>query len=103
MTYKPQSMPGKQDSVIKHEKFEDLMNRYWGQMESALYALEQACINETVSVGCDRSCISKITPHKAGGPHCKLGMIREIIGDHVQQHDIQIPEDNTQAQRKANR
>ena len=43
MTYKPQSIPGQPDSVIKHQKFSDLMQRYHGQMENALYAAEITC------------------------------------------------------------
>ena len=54
MTYKPQSMPGKPDSVIKHQKFEDLMKRYHGQMESALYAAEQLCNSD--EEGCECYC-----------------------------------------------
>ena len=97
MTYKPQSMPGKPDSVIKHQKFSDLMQRYHGQMESALYAAEQAC--DQIGELCEDDC-----PFEAeNGVHCNLKFFRSCFGDHIQQHDIQIPEDDTQAQRKRER
>ena len=102
MTYKPQSMPGKPDSVIKHQKFSDLMQRYHGQMESALYAAEQACIHHRAPMPCrDLNC--EFNNKKPRCPLCLIPDIRAIIGDHVPQHDIQIPEDDTRAQRKRER
>jgi hypothetical protein len=102
MTYKPQSVQGKPDSVIKHQKFSDPMQRYHGQMESALYAAEITC---GIQNDCPlNGCPFHISPTKEDPSYsCQLVTIREIIGDHVQQHDIEIPEDDTQAQRKANR
>ena len=96
MTYKPQSIPGQPDSVIKHEKFSDLMQRYHGQMENALYAAEQICagVTEKECPGCSWS---------RGEGYCLLPYLRRRLGDHVPQHDIQIPEDDTQEQRKRER
>jgi hypothetical protein len=104
MTYKPQSMPGKPDSAMKHQKFSDLMQRYHGQMESTLYAAEQVC-GKSESCRCGdftKSCPFRYQFLKFT-PFCMLGQMRDCMGDHVPQHDIEIPEDDTQAQRKRDR
>ena len=108
MTYKPQSMPGKPDSVIKHEKFSDLMNRYWGQVDNAVYAAEMACQVKTGMgmVMCnhkERPCPFRHDFLPADLSWCQIPALRALLGDHVPQHDIQIPEDDTQAQRKRER
>jgi hypothetical protein len=103
-------MSDKPDSVMKHEKFEDLMKRYHGQMDSALYAAECACSStndarDSDCTGCpwrnERFYLP--LPESSGTSPCKLISIRAIIGDHFEQSDIQIPEDNTQAEKKRER
>lgn len=97
-----ENLPRKPDSVIKHQKFSDLMQRYHGQMEIALYAAEQACIHHRVPPPC-RNLDCKFNNKVRHCPTCIIPDIRELIGDRVPQHDIQIPEDDTQAQRKRER
>lgn len=92
----------KPDSVMKHEKFQDLMRRYHGQMENALYAIEQLCPHKNPDKEMGEECYS--CPNLYGdGVYCSIPIIRDAIGDHVQQHDIQIPVDNTPSERKMNR
>jgi hypothetical protein len=82
--------------------FEDAMKKYHGQMESALYAIEQLCekATEEEHIAC---------PFRVRQTHdparfvCRIDQMRVILGDHIQQHDIIIPEDTTQAERKRSR
>ena len=90
---------GKPNSAMKHQKFSDLMQRYHGQMENALYAVEQLCEKATD----EEHEICPFLTKQRSGSICYVDDIRARMGDHVPQHDIQIPEDDTQAQRKANR
>jgi hypothetical protein len=98
----------KPDSVIKNEKFEDLMKRYHGQMENALYAAEQAC-PQPDAIGIHACGIISCPFHRwrceetGISCDCELSKIRLILGHKVEQHDIEIPEDNTQAIRKSER
>jgi len=87
------------DSVMRHQKFEDLMKRYHGQMESALYAAEQAC---KPGYHCTHPEKPECPWRKKfyAGLRCDVFVIREILGDHVSQHYIDIPADTTQAELK---
>ena len=90
------------DSVIKHQKFEDLMKRYHGQMENALYAAETICPTYPICEGCPFLDMrySRLEPPEE---ECKIRKIRTLLGDHVEQHDIIIPDDNSRSERKRNR
>jgi membrane-bound lytic murein transglycosylase MltF len=85
------------DSVIRYQKFEDLMQRYKGQMENALYAAEQACAYKD-SYCCDAEVCAFLENH---GCVCTLMRLRKLIGDHIPQHDIEIPDNSIQADLKA--
>lgn len=59
--------------------FRDTMQRHYSTIENALYAAEQKCKDGDCKDGC---------PFNRTGPfQCVIHELREIIGDHIQQHD----------------
>jgi ferredoxin len=76
------SGPLGRDSVAFREK----MEKYHAAMENALYAAEQACQSSMVGCGlCAEGC-----PFDTGDG-CGLDTLRDILGDHIIQHDCMVP------------
>lgn len=78
---------------IPHPPFIEKMIRFHAQMEQACYSGEITC----ASIGGDRyHCpVGKKCPFKlwvSGKVNdCALNKMREILGDHVKQHDTENP------------
>ena len=73
------SSPLGRDSMAFREK----MERYKAGMEFNLYAAEQACQNGDCKDGCPWD--------MSGLFQCKLHFLRDLLGDHVIQHDCMVP------------
>ena len=84
-------MTDKPESAMKQQTFQELMKRYHGTIENALYAAEQLCVSDESGAACYCGCpfYSRVF-HREEPPEddCLLPKLRDIIGDHFQQDDI---------------
>lgn len=73
---------------IPHPPFIELMRRFHGQMEQALYAAEQACTaDERVKSGMETCPIFSCPFNDPWNILCRAVRLRLIFGDPVKQHD----------------
>jgi hypothetical protein len=82
------------------------MQSLYGKIDSLVYAGEIACpstrkfVSHGSEVRCNLLDVPFECPFRDCNAFCKIPQLRRIIGDHTEQHDIKIPMDNTQADRK---
>lgn len=99
-TYGPgciENHPRSPDSAKKHQSFQENMKRLYGEIERMVYAAEIACPN--VGAGRCPAAGGKTTmdkkqlcPFREIHPEwwCGLPALREVLGDHVEQHNIEL-------------
>lgn len=79
------------NNAMLHQTTTDLMNKYHGQVDNALYAAYIAC--KTTGFYCEK--VDVVCPWRMptfNGPLCNLVRLREILGEHVEQHDL-VPDE----------
>ena len=67
--------------------FREKMQRYKAGMEFNLYAAEQACAHATTDE-CDHCPLEN---PELRGDKCPIIDLRNLLGDHIQQHDLVPP------------
>lgn len=95
------------DSARTQRPFDEHMRTLLQTIDNTVYAGEISC-TEMQSAVChrkDTECAFRfrLFPEPCSLYKCKLYLLRVVLGEHFEQDDIQIPDDNTPAERKMKR